>query len=108
MKFLKYIIWCTCSSSAISEASPSDDFKGLDPVLQPESHQYRNRRQCSINSSKSGSATADWRPSLKAISEDNIAAVKRRNSTGSERTPKRKVSTMQKSKVPTRRSEDYG
>lgn len=108
MKFFKYLISCTCFSTSISEASVSDDFKALEPVSQPESHQNRNRRKCSINSSKPGSATADWRPSLKAISEDNIAAVKRRNSTGSERTLKRKVSAMQKSKVPTRRSEDYG
>ncbi|KAL8098555.1 uncharacterized protein LOC141682856 [Apium graveolens] len=105
MTILEYLIRCTCCSSSVNEASASDGFKGLESVWQAESDESRNRRKCSI---KSGSAAAEWRPSLKAISEDNIVAVKRSNSsTGSEKTLKRKVSPMQKSKVPTRRSEDY-
>ncbi|WOH04237.1 hypothetical protein DCAR_0623646 [Daucus carota subsp. sativus] len=109
MKFFEYLICCT-SSSSISEASSSlrpDDSKCVVPVLQPDRPRYRDRRKCSISPRKSGSAPADWRPSLNAISEDNIVAVKRHNSSTSETTAKRKDSLMHKSKVRTSRSEDY-
>lgn len=104
MKYLEYIVCCTGCSSSISEA---DDSKSVDPVLQPENHHCPNRINCSI---KSGSATTDWRPSLKPISEDNIvAAVNTRNTLStSVTTLNPEVSSLHKSKAPPRRSHDHG
>ncbi|CAK9150307.1 unnamed protein product [Ilex paraguariensis] len=90
MKFLLELVSCcgTISRPSVpTSPPPADETRCLVPSTPPESRRKRGRV-----ASKRSAYTPQWRPSLHAISEDNVVVEsKERAVVGSERVLKRKV-----------------
>ncbi|KAK9265982.1 hypothetical protein L1049_000054 [Liquidambar formosana] len=94
MKFLLEFVSCCGSnySSRPSEAPTSPPARVEETRSLVPPRRYRRRKRGRLGASGSVSAAAaEWRPSLCAISEDNVVMEKEGRTVGSERTVKRKA-----------------
>uniref|UniRef100_A0A5B6ZL02 Uncharacterized protein n=1 Tax=Davidia involucrata TaxID=16924 RepID=A0A5B6ZL02_DAVIN len=100
MKFLLEFVSCCGPASRPSVATttppPAEETRSLvhsPPPSRTDNRRYRRRKRERMAASRSDSV-AEWRPSLCAISEDNIVPEKdARAAVGSERILKRKVAS---------------
>ncbi|KAA8523760.1 hypothetical protein F0562_010183 [Nyssa sinensis] len=112
--FLEFVSCCgyACRSSdpTATPSPPPDETRSLvhsPPPSQPNTCRYRRRKRGRVAVSRSGSVV-EWRPSLGAISEDNVVPEKERpEAVRSERILKRKVASTARVHVRTY-SDDIG
>ncbi|KAM7492655.1 hypothetical protein LguiA_035576 [Lonicera macranthoides] len=108
--FLEFVYCCGYPYRPQAETSPSppEETRSLSTSWTPVERRYRSRKRGRLASSRSGSA-ADWRPSLNAISEDNVPVERepRAAASSSERLIKQKVAPTARDRPRYHHTDDY-